>query len=278
MSPLAIFLVCLGAFLLLGLSLYLYGYFFEVKKTKILRFQYQNKQLTKIKKPIESAFKIVFFSDLHVGKMLKGKQLEKKVEVLKQCQADLYLFGGDLIGYNTAKYFQKEDIEKYFQFLKSQKGYKVEGNHEYKKESRISQNQKDALFEAFPLPLLQNEAVEVKYHEKKIVIMGLKEGQYHTPQQPNISSGDIRIVVVHQGDYFDQIHDVDLVLSGHTHGGQIRIPFLPLIYKPKHGKKYIQGVYQKDNQYLIVSKGMGCNMFKFRFCAPSDIIELYITD
>ena len=98
MSPLAIFLVCLGAFLLLGLSLYLYGYFFEVKKTKILRFQYQNKQLTKIKKPIESAFKIVSFSDLHVGKMLKGKQLEKKVEVLKQCQADLYLFGGDLIG------------------------------------------------------------------------------------------------------------------------------------------------------------------------------------
>ena len=273
MKPIFIFLICLGVLLFLGLSIY----FFEVRKTKILRFQFEKKQLKKIKDPVANAYKIVFFSDLHVGKMLKGKQLKRKIELLKECKADLYLFGGDLIGYHTAKYFKKEDIAKEFQFLNNTVGFKVEGNHEYKKEKHITQSQKEDLFAAFPLPLLQNESVEIMAHDKKLIVTGLKEGQYHTPKQPTKLPGDIHLVVVHQGDYFDQIKDADIVLSGHTHGGQIRIPFLPLIYKPKHGKKYIQGMYQKDQQYLLVSKGMGCNMFKFRFCAPSDIIEIYLT-
>jgi len=82
--------------------------------------------------------------------------------------------------------------------------------------------------------------------------------------------------MVHQGDYFDNINGVDIVLSGHTHGGQIRLPFCPPIYNPKHGKKYLKGAYKKNQQYLIVSKGIGCNMLNYRFLAPSDIIELYI--
>ena len=70
MKPIFIFLICLGVLLFLGLSIYLYGYFFEVRKTKILRFQFEKKQLKKIKDPVANAYKIVFFSVLHVGKML----------------------------------------------------------------------------------------------------------------------------------------------------------------------------------------------------------------
>ena len=278
MSGAEIFLLCLGIIVFLGICFYLYGYFFEVRKTRILRFYYHDKTLAKVKEPIEGAIKIVFFSDLHLGKMLKGKQLQNKLDKLLKCQGDIYLFGGDLIGYDTAKYFTPKMVSELFQPFLNKPCFKVTGNHEYKKESHITQQQKDAIFQAFPFQYLENETIEIKVLDKTLSISGLKEGQYHTPKLQTPLKGDIKIVLVHQGDYFDTLDEGDIVLAGHTHGGQIKIPLCPLFYHPKHGKKYIQGLYQKNNRYLIVSKGIGCNMFKFRFSAPSDIIEIYIKD
>ncbi len=279
MTSLQIGLLCLGIILFLSICVYLYGYLFEVKKTRIIRFHYHFKQLTKIKKPINNhqTVKVLFFSDLHIGKILKGKKLKNKIDFILKQNADIYLFGGDLIGYKTAKYFKKQDIEDLFKRFDDKLCFKVNGNHEFKKEKGITQEEKDILSLGMTFKKLENEETVLTIKNKTFSIIGLQEGQYHQPLLPkNLNESDYKIVMVHQGDYFDNINGVDIVLSGHTHGGQIRLPFCPPIYNPKHGKKYLKGAYKKNQQLLIVSKGIGCNMLNYRFLAPSDIIELYI--
>ena len=276
MSRLEIFFLCLGIIVFLSFCVYLYGLIFEVYHTRIKRYKYQNGKMQKIKKPIDNAIKIVFFSDLHLGKCLHGKQLKNKLKKILKEDADIYLFGGDLIGYQMDKYFKETELENLFRPFLNKPCFKIFGNHEFKKEKNINQELKDCFFQALPFHLLANEKQTIECKQKQITIVGLHEGQYHTPQMPQLNQDELNIVLVHQGDYFDQLEGADIVLSGHTHGGQIRIPFCPPIYSPKYGKKYNKGLFKKDNRYLIVSKGIGCNMFKYRFCAPSDIIELFI--
>ncbi len=277
MTNIEIFFLCFGILCGIGLFIVVYGYVFEIRKTRVIRYQLQNNIVKKVKESPKDAFKIIFFSDLHLGKNLHGKQLKKKLDFIANQQADVYLFGGDLIGYYITNYIKIDELPEIFKKFQNKKCYKIKGNHEYKKESHTSQSQKDLYFDAMPFIPLLNEKVIFEWKDKKIAIIGLQEGQYHQPTLPNLDENeDVRIVLIHQGDYFDSLDNIDVVLSGHTHGGQIRIPFLPPIYSPKYGKKYNRGLYTKNDKSLIVSKGVGCNMFKFRFLAPSDIIELSI--
>lgn len=279
MRGIEIFWLCLGIIVFIGILVYLYGYIFEVRMTRLIKYEYHDKTIKKVKETsLKEGLKIIFFSDLHLGKNLHGKQLKKKLDFILKQNADIYLFGGDLIGYRLTDYVKSDEIIDRFNDFLTVPCYKIKGNHEYKKEEHTSQETKDLYFAAMPFKPLVNEKEIIEYKDKKIAIIGLQEGQYHKPEMPKIDEDvDLKIVMIHQGDYFDTFNDVDIVLSGHTHGGQIRIPFLPPIYSPKHGKKYNRGLFIKDNKALIVSKGVGCNMFKFRFLASSDIIELKIT-
>ncbi|HTY85319.1 MAG TPA: hypothetical protein VMB19_13945, partial [Silvibacterium sp.] len=66
-------------------------------------------------------------------------------------------------------------------------------------------------------------------------------------------------------------HNVDLMLSGHTHGGQIRIPFLPPMFLPQLGKDYVHGLYRLGPTQLYVNRGIGTVNLPFRFNCPPEI-------
>jgi predicted MPP superfamily phosphohydrolase len=85
------------------------------------------------------------------------------------------------------------------------------------------------------------------------------------------------IALVHEPDYFDSmrtIRDIDLQLSGHTHGGQCRVPFIGYApVKVKYGENYVYGYYQEGNSQLFVSRGTGTSGMRVRFaCAPELVI------
>lgn len=277
MSTLEIILLCLGIFLFLSICVYLYYFVFETKRTKIIRYVYENKSLTKVKNAPSDAIKIVFFSDIHIGRALHGNQLKSKIDWLYKLNGDIYIFGGDLIGYKTPKYFSSELITSMFTKLTNKPCFKVYGNHEFIVEDFINQDQKDRFFKALPFTLLENTRQTIELKNKTIDIIGLHEREFHKPSLPKLEGNNLRIVVLHQADAIDELDiDADIILAGHTHGGQIKLPFFKPLYLPIHGKKYLNGVYKVKNSHLIVSKGIGCNMIKFRFFAASDIIELYI--
>ena len=86
--------------------------------------------------------------------------------------------------------------------------------------------------------------------------------------------------MAHEPDYIDfvrrnpRVRNIDLVLSGHTHGGQVRLPYFGPIVLPPLGKKYVHGHFQWDNLQLYVNRGIGTVGMPFRFDCPSEITEL----
>ena len=79
-----------------------------------------------------------------------------------------------------------------------------------------------------------------------------------------------RLSLFHSPGFFDRIlEECDLALAGHTHGGQVRIPFLPAIYLPPESKRYTEGWFQRGQSKLFVSRGVGTSGLPIRFfCRP----------
>ena len=81
------------------------------------------------------------------------------------------------------------------------------------------------------------------------------------------------ILMAHEPDYADEVvgSGVDLILSGHTHGGQVRIPFMPLMNLPPMGEKYVEGLFAIGDLQLFVTRGIGTVGIPFRFRCPPEI-------
>ena len=210
--------------------------------------------------------KIVFFSDLHIGKLLRKKELKEKLLMLRNLNADLYIFGGDLIGIDTIKYYSIEDVKECFEILKDKEIIAVHGNHEYKK-VKLGNDLKIKYFDAMGFKSLVDE----EYLSKSgLLIFGKQECIYHS----NVSiTKQYDLLISHQGDVLE-FYDNQIILSGHTHGGQIRIPFSPFYYKPKNGRKYTCGVHTHNNSTLILSNGFGYGGMRLRLFASLDVIVI----
>lgn len=86
------------------------------------------------------------------------------------------------------------------------------------------------------------------------------------------------VMLAHEPDIFPKMPDrVDLTLSGHTHGGQVRVPFLGSPIVPsRYGQRYAYGHVTEDNRQLIVSGGLGCSMLPVRFGVPPEIVMIEV--
>lgn len=241
---------------------------------EVINYILKNKQILASDGKFEG-IKIVFFSDLHIGKLLKKRQLQKVLQQIRSLNADIYIFGGDLIGSQPQKYYTIEDIKECFSIFNNSLNIKVFGNHEFKVEKGIDSETKIKLFMAMEnFKLLRDEKISFYKNDLKINIIGLNEVKYHQVKLPEIDKNETNIAIVHQGDYFDKLADFDLTMSGHTHGGQIRLPLLKPFYLPSNGKKYVKGLFKNKNVSLIVSKGLGCNYVNFRMFAKRDVIVI----
>lgn len=237
---------------------------------KIKYYSISNNIVKKEKQHLNEGIKIVYFSDLHIGREMKKKSLIKRIELLKKLDADIYIFGGDLIGTNIKKYYSIEDISKCFELLKDKCLLSVYGNHEYKEEKNITLKEKQTYFKAMNFNLLNNQEFLYIGKNKNLKIFGMQENIYHTPID---ITDKYDLLISHEGDIIDK-YDNQIMLSGHTHGGQIRLLLIPIFYKPKNGKKYTSGLYKVNNSSLIVSNGLGFNMLRLRFTARCDIIVI----
>jgi predicted MPP superfamily phosphohydrolase len=92
----------------------------------------------------------------------------------------------------------------------------------------------------------------------------------------SIPSGEPVVLLAHEPDFADYVsrHAVDLQLSGHSHGGQIRLPFAPPLYLPTLAKKYIWGRYQIGNLSLYTNPGLGTIGVPARLNCPPEITLL----
>lgn len=223
-------------------------------------------------------FKIVQLSDIHVGSFVNDKGLEKAFNIVEQQKADLILFTGDLVN-NVAS--ETEGYDQQFKRLNATHGvYSVLGNHDYgdyvqwesevaKSENLKKLKQKHA---EYGWKLLMNEHVALQKNGQSIALLGIenwggnmrfprygkmKEAHEGTEQYP------FKILMSHDPSHWDMqvlldYPDVDLTLSGHTHGLQFGIEIPGFKWSPvKYLYKNWAGLYKKDSQYLYVNRGLG---------------------
>lgn len=224
-------------------------------------------------------FKIIQFSDLHYGSTIFQKEVEYLVEQINLRKPDLILFTGDLI---DKSYSISEDectlLATLLQKMDAKVGkYAVTGNHDYPVDSFYS------IMEQGNFIILDNRS-ELIYYEgyEPILLTGLNssiKGDRDIPKafqyfnEENHNPNIFTITMLHEPDSIDNIlssYPVDLALAGHSHNGQIRIPFVGSIVKINGAKKYSENYYQIDNTKLYISGGIGTSTYPFRlFNKPS---------
>jgi predicted MPP superfamily phosphohydrolase len=229
--------------------------------------------------------KVIHISDIHYGRTIKDKQLTKIVKEINLIKPDIVIFTGDLIDRDvklTTKIANK--IANELKGINATLGkYAVSGNHD-----RLFSSYADIL-EKSDFTLLDNnyEFIYNKGYEP-IFIGGINtntdfnldtimEPVNNDKKQTNnkdlIPTANYKIMIMHMPDYIDQItekYNVDLVLAGHSHNGQVRLPFIGAITTPKGAKKYYAPYYKMNNTDFYISSGLGCSVASLRtFDRPS---------
>ncbi|HTZ60698.1 MAG TPA: metallophosphoesterase [Acidobacteriaceae bacterium] len=137
----------------------------------------------------------------------------------------------------------------------------------------------DAL-QTHEIPVLANSSVPLERNGERIWLAGIRDALLQHPDMaatlPKGRRADREplILLAHEPDFVDRIlgSRVDLVLSGHTHGGQVRLPFMPPLMLPELGMKYVHGLFRlSDGMQLYVNRGIGTVNLPFRFRCPPEI-------
>jgi len=213
-----------------------------------------------------NGFKVVHFSDLHYKSTIFESELKKLVEDINELKPDIAVFTGDLI--EKREEVNEKDIEiliKYLNMIDTNIGkYAVKGNHDY------ASLYFDAIFESTDFKVLKNSSELIYYNGNiPIYLVGLDdslEGKVDLSIINN-ESDYYSILLSHEPDIYDKVkeYNFDLILAGHSHNGQIRIPFFGAIYKVKGAKKYYDPHYVLDKTEIFISGGLGTSKYKFRF-------------
>lgn len=222
--------------------------------------------------------KLVHFSDLHYGRGFSHKALIQVVDEINDVEKDIVVFSGDLFA-NTFD----DDLEPLIHELSRidcDYKYAVYGNHDYKK---FAKKNFEKVMKASGFIILKDDQETISIDHKTINIVGTDDFRESQPDIEllhsfNKQEVDYSILIVHEPDIADEFvnDNYDLILSGHTHGGQVKLPY-DIRGTTKLGRNYIDGLYELDHDTkLYVSSGLGSAVFRFRFRVKPSITILYI--
>ncbi len=224
-----------------------------------------------------NGLKIVQFSDLHYGTSVDKEKLNQLVEQINKIKPDILVFTGDLLdNYNKVSDDEISIVKEALKKMDAKLGkYAVQGNHDKKNFN--------SLMSDTDFKILQNE-YELIYSDgyNPILLIGLGsrnlkkrdiDRAYQYFELENSNEDIFTILLLHEPDDIDKILDkypTDLALAGHSHNGQIRLPFVKALLKVNGAKKYYEEYYRLGETDLYVSGGVGCSHYPFRlFNHPS---------
>ena len=223
-------------------------------------------------------FTIALLSDFHYDPYFSAHPLRAAIGIVNKLRPDLIVLTGDfasvpLIGGNhRAGAKHVEPCAELLAQMRAPYGLcAVLGNHDIDTDpSRVT-----AALQENGIRVLRNQSVPVEMDGSRFWLAGIDDLLGRTADLSatlhGIPSNEATILLAHEPDYADHVasYPVDLQLSGHSHGGQIRVPLLPPLYLPKLGRKYIWGRYQIRELALYTNPGLGTVAVPVRLnCAP----------
>ena len=226
-------------------------------------------------------FKIVHISDIHYGRLFDEESLKKLVKSINEQKPDIVVLTGDLIDKDTHMTTNMANkVSKYLNNISATTGkYAINGNNDLNFDEwyniitnggfRDLNNTYDTIYKDGYQSIFISGASTIK--DKLSINDKLKTSvDYLNSFQKD---GPVyKILLLHEPDAIDDltVNPFDLILAGHSHAGQIRLPIIGPVYLPDGAKKYYENHYKIENADLYISNGLGVSNFNFRlFSVPS---------
>jgi hypothetical protein len=230
-----------------------------------------------------NGYRIVQISDIHLDEYTEPFFLERIVQKVNALIPDVVLLTGDFITHGSLTFIAGgHAIRRCAEILTTLAAplrYAVLGNHDVTFNAPVVIN----ALNAHGTPVLVNQNVPIERNGARLWLCGVDDpGTSHPnldlaiPEKPD---GPV-LLMAHEPDYADDViahprgHLVDLMLAGHSHGGQVRLPFVGPLILPPMGLKYPEGHYRFNQMQLYVNRGIGTVGLPFRLNCPPEITLL----
>jgi predicted MPP superfamily phosphohydrolase len=245
-------------------------------------------RLARLPKAFEG-FRIVQLSDIHISPFLTGDQLRRCVTIANGLKPDLVALTGDFLADDPGA---QGEVVQVLAGLRAPYGvFGCLGNHEYMTETEGSITR---LFAAEQIRILRQERVPIQSHAETLNLIGVDYqyarfskdhgghlvDQYLEGSEKLVMPGTVNILLNHNPNAFDRAAElgIDLMLAGHTHGGQVSLGFLHRgLCLTRIVTPYVSGWYEKAGSQVYVNRGIGTTGPPIRFGARPEIALLELT-
>jgi len=255
---------------LLGGGLLLEGFVVEPRMVDITETRVQINGLP----AVFNGFRICQITDVHHSSVVGLDYIKSVVEEANRLRPDLVLLTGDYI--DTGRKYMAPCLEA-LSGVKARYGtIAILGNHDY----FIEKSYAEEVITSHKIPLLQNSHLLIESKGFTLCVAGVRDLLEDAPDASAALKGvDLsvpRVLLSHHPDYAETLpadERIDLVISGHTHGGQVRLPFGHAPVMPSnYGQKYSGGLVRLDSgTQVFVSRGIGVSMIPVRFNCPPEL-------
>jgi uncharacterized protein len=235
--------------------------------------------------------RIAQLSDIHLDNLTEPFFLRHVVERINRIKPDAVFLTGDFV---TARFHAKAASTKFardaawqcagiLRGLESKALYAVLGNHDI----GVGAEEVSAALEANGITVLGNAYLPIERNGARIWIAGVDDPlnghpipDLAIPESIRNQTNEPVVLLCHCPDYADRLlaqpagQAVDMMLSGHTHGGQIRLPLMRAMVLPPLGRKYVEGWFQLGRLQLYVNRGIGTIGVPFRLDCPPEITSI----
>jgi predicted MPP superfamily phosphohydrolase len=225
--------------------------------------------------PRFDGFKVALLSDLHIYPFTTVELIDEAIRLTNSIEPDLVVFTGDFVYKSVEAAF---DLVPLLKKLNPTKGvFAVLGNHDHRVAPQIVAQ---ALAEG-GVELLNNRGIELQIGSDSIYLAGIDSYLAGRPRPKDAFAnrrGDLcSIALVHEPDPIAELSaelPVDLQLSGHSHGGQVRFPVFGPLVLPQGGQIYSLGLYQVGHAQIYTTRGIGTVGLPVRFNCPPEVTAI----
>lgn len=274
------FIITLIILLFIFLLVILYSYFIGSSGLKVKEYNIKNSNIT----DEFYGLKIVQISDIHYGYHFNKDRLEKVVKKINELKPDIVVLTGDLVNSKISTEQENELKEELSKIEVSIGKYAIKGNHDYNFKNW------EYVMEISGFINLNDTYTIIHGTNSNIMISGISTNLYgedkindkldSSKKYLENNNVNYKILLIHEPDYMDEINDIsyNLILAGHSHNGQIRLPFIGAIYTPKGSKKYYKEYYKINDTDMYISSGLGNSVINLRLLNKPSISFYRLTN
>jgi len=263
-------------FLLLGIALACWAFIWEPSRLTEKEYTLGLPQW-----PRECAdYRVAVVSDIHAGAPYIGlDKIDHMVAMIRKQEPDMVLLPGDFVIQEVlgGSFIAPEALARHLKPLLARSSvYAVLGNHD----AMLDSERVRIAFEDVGIAVLEDRSVPITKNQCQFQLVGLSdyhEGRHEYVQAfATVPKGSPVIAVTHNPDIFPDLKfPFSLMIAGHTHGGQVLLPFLGRAVVPsRYGQRYAIGDIKENNRHLFVTPGIGTSILPVRFGVPPEISYL----